>query len=83
MARKFCGEMVRLKKNYLSEVGGWIEDDEWGSTEYKVARRKLLLRGTMGLAVKAASSSNLEVLIDGELWPVARTALVPCNPLPA
>lgn len=79
MARKFCGEMVRLDKNYVSEVGGWTDEDEWGATEYKVERRLLLRRGTMGLAVSVVDGRMLNVLIKGQLWPVARNVLVPVH----
>lgn len=77
MAQKFCGEMVRLDKDYMSVVGGWTDEDEYGSTEYKVARERLIRRGTMGLAVNVLDGRMLNVLIEGQLWPVARNVLAP------
>jgi hypothetical protein len=75
MAQKFCGEVVRLKKNYMSEVGGWVEDERWGDTEYVVARRRLIRRNVTGLAIKTSGSDKLDVLIEGQLWPIPRNAL--------
>lgn len=79
MAQKFCGEMVRLKRSYMSEVGGWVEDEPGGDTEYVIARRRLIRRGTMGLAVKTSEGSRLDVLIEGQLWPITRDALAPVH----
>ena len=77
MAQKFCGEMVRLKRGYMSEVGGWVEDEPGGDVEYVIARRRVFGRGTMGLAVKTSEGSRLDVLIEGQLWPITRDALAP------
>lgn len=78
MARKVCGEVVRLNKVYVSEVGCWV-DDGWGSSEFRITRRLIIRRGTTGLAVRSCETrkSMLEVLINGDLWPISRSALDP------
>lgn len=77
MAQKFCGEMVKVRRNYVSIVGGWSDEDKWGGTEYRVIRRLIIRRGAMGLAVKSSKNNKVEVLIGDQLCPISRDALVP------
>jgi hypothetical protein len=81
--QRLLGEMVRLKRNFVSVVYETVEDEPGGDIEIREDRKALIKAGTVGLAVSPSrDSASARRLIDvllpsGQIWPVARHSLEP------
>lgn len=76
--QRLLGEMVRLKRNFVSVVYETVEDEPGGDIEIREDRKALIKAGTVGLAVSptrdpASSRRLIDVLLpSGQIWPVDR-----------
>lgn len=81
--RRLIGEMVRLKRNFVSVVYETVEDEPGGDIEIREDRKALIKAGTVGLAVSPTrDSASARRLIDillpsGQIWPVDRQVVEP------